>query len=146
MKISQTGLDLIKKWEGYREKAYQDIVGVWTVGYGSTRIYGRKVLPSDSLTESTAVAFLEKELEEVGAYKVLNKLNLNQNQFDALCSFIYNLGITNFNKSTLKKKLVAGDYVGASYEFIRWNKAGGKGVAGLTKRRIAESKLFTKKL
>lgn len=143
MKISQQGIDLIKKWEGFRAKAYQDIVGVWTVGYGSTRVFGRKVQPSDSLTETVAQAFLEKELEEC-AYPSLSGLELNQNQFDALCSFIYNLGATNFNKSTLKKKILAGDYVGASYEFIKWNKAGGRVVNGLTKRRLDESKLFTK--
>ena len=145
MLISNKGLALIKKFEGFRDKAYQDIVGVWTIGYGSIKIKGRKVLPTDTVTEHEAEQLIEQELAQ-DVYPYLYGLGLNQNQFDALCSFIYNLGATNFNKSTLKKKLLAEDYVGASFEFIKWNKAGGNVVEGLTKRRLAESKLFTSKL
>ena len=136
---------LIKKFEGFKDKAYQDIVGVWTIGYGSIKIKGRKVLPTDTVTEHEAEQLIEQELAQ-DVYPYLYGLGLNQNQFDALCSFIYNLGATNFNKSTLKKKLLAEDYVGASFEFIKWNKAGGNVVDGLTKRRLAESKLFTSKV
>lgn len=143
MKISKQGLDFIKKWEGFRYKAYQDVVGVWTIGYGSTKIGNRKVQPTDTISEPDAVKEMEEELEK-WIYPHLEDLTLNQNQFDALCSFIYNLGATNFNKSTLKKKIQAGDYVGASYEFVKWNRAGGKVVDGLTKRRTDESKLFMK--
>ena len=145
MLISNKGLALIKKFEGFRDKAYQDIVGVWTIGYGSIKIKGRKVLPTDTVTEHEAEQLIEQELAQ-DVYPYLYGLGLNQNQFDALCSFIYNLGATNFNKSTLKKKLLAEDYVGASFEFIKWNKAGGNVVEGLTKRRLAESKLFTSKV
>lgn len=145
MLISNKGLALIKKFEGFRDKAYQDIVGVWTIGYGSIKIKGRKVLPTDTVTEHEAEQLIEQELAQ-DVYPYLYGLGLNQNQFDALCSFIYNLGATNFNKSTLKKKLLAEDYVGASFEFIKWNKAGGNVVDGLTKRRLAESKLFTSKV
>ena len=145
MLISNKGLALIKKFEGFRDKAYQDIVGVWTIGYGSIKIKGRKVLPTDTVTEHEAEQLIEQELAQ-DVYPYLYGLGLNQNQFDALCSFIYNLGATNFNKSTLKKKLLAEDYVGASIEFIKWNKAGGNVVDGLTKRRLAESKLFTSKV
>ena len=145
MLISNKGLALIKKFEGFRDKAYQDIVGVWTIGYGSIKIKGRKVLPTDTVTEHEADQLIEQELVQ-DVYPYLYGLGLNQNQFDALCSFIYNLGATNFNKSTLKKKLLAEDYVGASFEFIKWNKAGGNVVEGLTKRRLAESKLFTSKV
>ena len=145
MLISNKGLALIKKFEGFKDKAYQDIVGVWTIGYGSIKIKGRKVLPTDTVTEHEAEQLIEQELAQ-DVYPYLYGLGLNQNQFDALCSFIYNLGATNFNKSTLKKKLLAEDYVGASFEFIKWNKAGGSVVDGLTKRRLAESKLFTSKV
>ena len=145
MIISDRGLVLIKKFEGFKDKAYQDIVGVWTIGYGSIKIKGRKVLPTDTVTEHEAEQLIEQELAQ-DVYPYLYGLGLNQNQFDALCSFIYNLGATNFNKSTLKKKLLAEDYVGASFEFIKWNKAGGNVVDGLTKRRLAESKLFTSKV
>ena len=145
MLISNKGLALIKKFEGFRDKAYQDIVGIWTIGYGSIKIKGRKVLPTDTVTEHEAEQLIEQELAQ-DVYPYLYGLGLNQNQFDALCSFIYNLGATNFNKSTLKKKLLAEDYVGASFEFIKWNKAGGNVVDGLTKRRLAESKLFTSKV
>ena len=145
MLISNKGLALIKKFEGFRDKAYQDIVGIWTIGYGSIKIKGRKVLPTDTVTEHEAEQLIEQELAQ-DVYPYLYGLGLNQNQFDALCSFIYNLGATNFNKSTLKKKLLAEDYVGASFEFIKWNKAGGNVVEGLTKRRLAESKLFTSKV
>ena len=145
MLISNKGLALIKKFEGFKDKAYQDIVGVWTIGYGSIKIKGRKVLPTDTVTEHEAEQLIEQELAQ-DVYPYLYGLGLNQNQFDALCSFIYNLGATNFNKSTLKKKLLAEDYVGASFEFIKWNKAGGNVVDGLTKRRLAESKLFTSKV
>ena len=145
MIISDRGLVLIKKFEGFKDKAYQDIVGIWTIGYGSIKIKGRKVLPTDTVTEHEAEQLIEQELAQ-DVYPYLYGLGLNQNQFDALCSFIYNLGATNFNKSTLKKKLLAEDYVGASFEFIKWNKAGGNVVDGLTKRRLAESKLFTSKV
>lgn len=143
MKISQQGLDLIKKWEGFRQRAYQDIVGVWTIGFGSTKIHGSKVRPTDMITEKEAEGLLQEELE-TAIYPHLASLELAQNQFDALCSFIYNLGATNFNKSTLRKKIVAKDYSGAANEFVKWNKAGGKVVDGLTKRRTDESKLFMK--
>ena len=141
MLISNKGLALIKKFEGFRDKAYQDVVGVWTIGYGSIKIKGRKVLPTDTVTEHEAEQLIEQELAQ-DVYPYLYGLGLNQNQFDALCSFIYNLGATNFNKSTLKKKLLAEDYVGASFEFIKWNKAGGKVLRGLDNRRKDEKALF----
>ncbi len=145
MKISEAGIVLIKKWEGFRARAYRDIVGIWTIGFGSTKIQGRRVQPYDVVTEDEAVDLMKHELE-YEVYPVLNQLELNQNQFDALCSFIYNLGSTAFQKSTLRKKIVERDYTGAASQIIRWNRAGGHEVAGLTARRKEESDLFLKEV
>lgn len=140
MKISQKGADLVKSFEGLRLKAYKDSVGVWTWGYGST---GPHVTPDKIGTKEEAEQLLKKDLErfEKGVSDLV-KVPLNQNQFDALCSFAFNLGLGNLKSSTLLKKLNAFDYIGASKEFERWNRAGGKVLAGLTRRRIAERDLF----
>lgn len=140
MKISQKGIDIIKNFEGLELKSYKDSVGVLTIGYGST---GQHVSPGMTVTKEQAEQLLKKDLErfEKGVSDLV-KVPLNQNQFDALCSFAFNLGIGNLKSSTLLKKLNASDYIGASKEFERWNRAGGKVLAGLTRRRIAERDLF----
>lgn len=140
MKISQKGVDLVKFFEGLELKAYKDSVGVWTWGYGST---GPHVTPCKVGTKEEAEKLLKKDLErfEKGVSDLV-KVALNQNQFDALVSFSFNLGLGNLKSSTLLKKLNAKDYIGASKEFERWNRAGGKVLTGLTRRRIAERDLF----
>lgn len=140
MKISQKGIDLIKSFEGLELKAYKDSVGVWTWGYGST---GPHITPDKVGTKEEAEQLLKKDLErfEKGVSDLV-KVPLNQNQFDALCSFSFNLGLGNLKSSTLLKKLNVKDYLGASKEFERWNRAGGKVLNGLTRRRIAERDLF----
>lgn len=140
MKISQKGLNLIKSFEGLELKAYKDSVGVVTIGYGST---GTHVSMGQTLTVQQAEELLRKDVSrfEEGVGKLV-KVTINQNQFDALVSFSFNLGLGNLSSSTLLKKLNAGDYEGASLEFERWNKAGGKVLNGLTRRRLAEKELF----
>lgn len=139
MTISNAGLALIKKYEGCKLKAYKCPAGVWTVGFGTTK--GVKACMEIDL--ATAEKMLLGDVAPIE--KAINKLGINfrQGQFDALVSFIYNLGIGNFNSSTLKKKIVAGakdEDIAA--EFGKWNKAGGKVLAGLTKRREEEAKLW----
>jgi Phage-related lysozyme (muraminidase) len=140
MKISQKGVNLIKQFEGLELKAYKDSVGVVTIGYGST---GSHVSIGQVITEAQAEALLIKDLSrfESGVTDLV-KVPLTQNQFDALVSFSFNLGLGNLKSSTLLKKLNLKDYAGASKEFERWNKAGGKVLNGLTRRRLAEKELF----
>ena len=140
MNISQNGIDLVKSFEGLELKAYKDSVGVLTVGWGST---GSHVTAGMTITKEQAEQLLKKDLErfEEGVSDLV-KVPLNQNQFDSLVSFSFNLGLSNLKSSTLLKKLNASDYIGASKEFERWNRAGGKVLNGLTRRRIAERDLF----
>lgn len=137
MKATDNCIQLIKRFEGLYLKAYVCPAGVLTIGYGHTR----GVKPGDEINELQAEIYLIEDLEEVE--KQLNHLSLpvNQNQFDALCSFIFNLGIGNFMQSTLLKKLKAGDKTAAD-EILRWDKSGGKVLPGLTARRKAEYDLF----
>ncbi|NUG12423.1 lysozyme [Acinetobacter seifertii] len=147
MKISNSGISLIKSFEGFRLKAYDDGVGVWTIGYGTIKYpNGIRVKAGDSCTVQQAEDYLRNDLAVFeNAVNRLVKVKLTQNQFDALVSFTYNLGETNLGKSTLLKKLNAGDYQGAADQFLVWNKAGGKVMNGLVRRREAERALFLKK-
>lgn len=140
MKISQTGLDLIKSFEGLKLKAYQDVVGVWTVGFGST---GPHVKPGMIITAKQAEDLLRDDVSRFEACVSKQvSVPLSQNQFDALVSFAFNLGCGNLASSTLLRKLNAKDYAGASLEFTKWNRAGGSVLPGLTRRREAEKALF----
>ncbi|WP_391529457.1 lysozyme [Photorhabdus akhurstii] len=142
MKISIKGLEYIKQYEGLRQQAYPDPAtgGIpWTIGYGHTR----DIKPGQVITEQQAEVFLHDDLQPI--YSTLEsavKVSLTQGQFDALCSFIFNCGAGNFVRSTLLKKLNAGDHKGAADEFLRWNKAAGKVMSGLTKRRASERRMF----
>lgn len=139
-KINQAGIDLIKSFEGFRTDAYLDIVGVPTIGYGFTK--GVKL--GQTITQAEAEVRLKEELKtfESGISKLTAICNLTENQFAALVCFAYNVGLFAFEKSTMLKKLISGQ--NCSDEFLRWNKAGGKEVAGLTRRRKAERELFLK--
>lgn len=139
---SNRALDLIKQFEGLRLKAYKDSVDIATIGYGSTRIDGRRVRIGEKITKEKAEQLLLSDVLRISDTLNRLNLNLNQNQFDALISFIYNVGIGNFKISTMYKLLKEGLYEDAAKEFLRWNKAGGKVLSGLTKRRLAEQKLF----
>lgn len=139
MKISQKGIDLIKKFEGCKLYAYRDSVGIPTIGYGHIK----NVKMGMSITQQQAEQFLKEDI--VPIEKELNGLciNFSQNQFDALCSWIFNLGIGRFNNSTLKDYIVARrkdtDIAG---QIVRWVYAGGKPLLGLKKRRVEEANMF----
>lgn len=139
MRTSQKGVSLIKSFEGLRLKSYQDSVGVWTIGYGATR----GIAAGMSITNEQAERML---VNDIGRFEPelerLVKVALNQGQWDALMSFTYNLGAANLGSSTLLKLLNTGDYVGAADQLLRWNKAGGQVLPGLTKRRAAERAVF----
>tara|TARA_B100001778_G_scaffold252651_1_gene212742 strand:+ start:451 stop:888 length:438 start_codon:yes stop_codon:yes gene_type:complete len=139
MKTSEYGLELIKDFEGLELQAYQCAAGVWTIGYGHTK----GVQKGDEWSKDHADHMLEVELEEYEGY-VNNSVTspLAQNQFDALVSWTYNLGGGNLKASTMLKVLNAGDYDEVPNQMLRWNKAGGKVLEGLTRRRVAEGNMF----
>ena len=141
MKVSQECVNLVKFFEGFEAKAYLCPANVWTIGYGRTR----NVKEGDMINELQAERDLLEELEEFG-HQVLNTVQvpLEQNEFDALTSWTYNLGVGNLQSSTLLKKLNSGDKNSVPSEMLRWNKAAGKVLAGLTRRREAEAKLWAK--
>lgn len=147
MVVSPFGVDIICSFEGKRLTAYDDGVGVWTIGFGTTTYpNGLKVKKGDKCTLSQALEYLQHDLKSFE--KTVNdsvKVPLSQNQFDALVSLTYNIGSGAFKNSTLLKKLNAKDYAGAADQFLRWNKGGGKVLKGLVRRRGAERALFLKK-
>lgn len=151
MKLSNNGIALIKSFEGLRLNAYKDIAGIWTIGYGSTRYEdGRAVRSGDKLTNETQAntLFINTLSKYVGAVNKGVKVTLTQTQFDALVSFVYNVGTGVVNTSTLFKKLNASDHKGAADQFLLWNKITdpktGKKVPSktLTLRRGQERALF----
>lgn len=147
MKISQVGIDLISSFEDTKLQAYDDGVGVWTIGIGTT-VYpnGVKVKKGDKCTLEQAKEYFAHDLKRFEAsVNKLVEVPLSQNQFDALVSLTYNIGQTAFGNSTLLKKLNTKDYQGAADQFLRWNKGGGKVMKGLVRRREAERALFLKK-
>lgn len=138
MKIKN--IDIIKKHEGLRLEAYLPTPNdVWTIGYGHTHTTKQGM----RITEAQAEALLRKDIAWVE--EAVNKfvvVPLTQNQFDALASFVFNVGEGAFSKSTLLRLLNSGDYEGAANQFLRWNKQKGRILKGLTKRREEERKLF----
>lgn len=140
MKTSQAGVDLIKSFEGCRLKAYKDIVGVVTIGYGHTGddIYENQIISQD---EADQLLLDDLCIFEKGVTSFVS-CPLTQNQFDALVSFSYNLGLTALKTSTLLKKLNNEDYGEAADEFLKWDKAGGVVVPGILRRRQLEQALF----
>lgn len=142
-RTSDNGIAKIKQWEGFKKKAYRDGGGVWTVGYGHTSDENLTVTSTTVISEEEAERLLRIDLREAeDAVNAYVKVPLNQNQFDALVSFTFNVGGSAFAKSTLLKKLNAGDYDAVPKELARWNKDNGKVVAGLTNRRAAEAGLW----
>ena len=143
MKTSQRGIDLIKQFEGLELEAYQDIAGIWTIGYGHIET----ARPGMRITEREAEALLQRDLKprEQAVGRIVS-VPLNQNEFDALVSFVYNVGIEGFRRSTARRRLNSGDRVGAADALTWWNKAtvGGvlREVTGLTRRRASERALF----
>lgn len=150
MKTNDAGVALIKQFEGLRLEAYADPAHGWkvpTIGYGHTDAAGApKVYKGMKITAQKADEILRADLGQYEqAVNAAVTVPLNENQFAALVSFTFNLGAGNLRSSTLLRKLNVRDYTGAAAEFPKWNKAGGKVLAGLTKRRNAERALFESK-
>jgi lysozyme len=145
MKVNNLGIDLMHYFEGCKLEAYQCSAKVWTIGWGNTFYEnGTPVKQGDKITQDRAnslfVFVANKFADEI---KKLIKTNLTENQFSALVCFAYNVGTSNLAKSTLLKKINANpNDATIANEFLRWNKAGGKELLGLTRRRTAESKLY----
>lgn len=139
MKISQAGIEAIKDFEGVRLKAYDDGVGIPTIGVGHTK----GVRWGDTATMAQVDAWLREDLSDAeNAVNSYVTVPLQQSQFDALVSLVFNIGTGAFAKSTLLKLLNQGDYIGAAGQFLVWIRAGGKVLAGLEKRRKAEYNMF----
>lgn len=137
---SGAGLALTKKFEGCRLTAYQDVAGVWTIGWGHT---GPEVRAGLSWTQERADQQLDLDLARfVGRVNSVLRAVVTQGQFDALVDFAFNVGWENLAHSTLLRKLNSGDFGGAAAEFLKWDHAGGKEVEGLLLRRQAEQRLF----
>ena len=139
MTISQKGIDLIKTFEGCKLFAYRDSVGIPTIGYGHTK----DVKMGMSITQKQAEEFLKGDIKPVE--RLLNGMGINytQNQFDALTSWIFNLGEGNFKKSTMYKNIVARKSdVEITDQMVKWVNAGGRPLLGLKKRRVAEANMF----
>lgn len=137
-KVNQAGLDLIKRFEGLRLDAYLCPAGVWTIGYGHTG----DVKAGDRITEHQADVILALDVERFEAGVETAVPGTRDNEFAALVSFAFNLGLAALGGSTLLKKLRAGDRVGAAAEFMKWTHAAGHVLPGLVKRRAAERDLF----
>lgn len=141
MKTGINGFNLIKEFEGLRLHTYKCPADRWTIGYGHTA----NASANDVITEAQAISLLYQDVaKSERAVNQYVRVPLTQNQFDALVSFVFNLGVGNFRTSTLLKKLNAGDYDDAAKEFGRWIHAGGKALPGLVRRREAERALFLK--
>ena len=146
MVISPKGIEMICRFEGLQLYAYDDGVGVWSIGFG-TIVYpsGTRVRKGDICTLEQAKFYMSHDLKKFEhAVDLAVKVSIDQNQFDALVSLTYNIGAGAFRNSTLLKKLNVGDYHGASAQFDVWNKASGRVLQGLVNRRSVERTLFDK--
>jgi len=139
MKISEDGLELIKKFEGCETSAYQDSVGVWTIGFGHTK----GVEEGQTCSIEDAESMLADEMDEYEGYiNNMVKVDLQQHEFDSLVAWVYNLGPTNLSESTMLKVLNGGQFDRVPDEMNRWTRAGGEILEGLVRRRQAESLMF----
>ena len=145
MKISSRGLELIKDFEGFSSTSYLCPAKIPTIGWGNTFYEdGTRVKLGEQISKTDALKLLEVIANRDFADKIFPsiKVKVTQSQFDAMVSLAYNIGVGAFLKSTLLKKVNAGDFIGASEEFLKWNKSGGKELLGLTRRREREKDLF----
>ena len=144
--ISEQGFAIIREFEGFRANAYLDTGGVWTIGYGTIKYPdGTKVKKGDTCTQGQAELWLKNDCQWVDAcLDKYVKVNINQNQFDALASFIYNIGETAFVKSTMLTLINKGDLRVSASQFDRWVFDNGKRIQGLANRRSKEKALFLK--
>lgn len=142
MQMSENGKNILKKLEGLKLCTYRCSSGVWTIGYGHT---GITVKSGDVITEAAANKLFEQDIKFFeNAINTLVTVKLNQNQFDALVSFCFNIGIgkDGFAGSTMRKLLNCGEYAAASEQFLRWVYSNGKVSDGLRRRRMKERELF----
>ena len=136
-------IDLIKKYEGFKPQSYQDSVGVWTIGYGTTRINGQPVKAGMTITEDQALQLVQQEVNKLWSQiESILKVKINDNQMNALVDFAYNLGFNALKTSTLMRLVNESKFDEAANQFPRWVYAGGKVLPGLVKRREAEKQLF----
>lgn len=143
MQISFNGIQALKEYEGFSAVAYKDGGGVWTIGYGTTKIPTGPVQEGMTCTPEQADVWLHNDLAWAQtAVNQMVKVPLTQPRYDALVSFVYNEGETQWSKSTLLRKLNAGDYQGASAEFPKWVYDNGHVVHGLELRRDKERYMF----
>lgn len=139
MNTSLNGREMIESFEGLRLTAYSDVVGIPTIGYGHTK----NVKLGDQCTSQQADILLREDLRASElAIECSVKPDLNQNQFDALVSLVFNIGGSAFEHSTLLRLLNELDFIGASSQFLVWDRAGGNVISGLTQRRLKEKALF----
>ena len=144
--MNQAGIDLLKSFEGCRLRAYRDSVMVWTIGYGHTSMAGPPEVKSGlTITQAEAEGILKRDLVkyETAVNRAISRVP-TENQFAAMVSLCYNIGPGNFNRSTVLSAFNAGNLGLAADAFRRWNKAGGKVLKGLVRRREAERALFMK--
>jgi lysozyme len=140
MNISDAALEHIKHYEGFSSVPYLCPAEVWTIGYGHTQGVNAYTIP---ITKETAHEYLREDVRATeNAILELVHVALNQSQYDALVSLIFNIGEGNFRRSTLLKKLNCADFEGAADEFLRWVYGGGRKIRGLEKRRKAEREMF----
>lgn len=146
MKLNNKGIELMHKFEGCKLSSYLCPAKVWTIGYGNTFYEdGSKVQPNQHISQKRADQLFQNISEKQFAEPIrkLLKVQLNENQFSALVCFAYNVGVANLCKSTLLKKVNKNpNDLTIREEFLKWNKAGGRVLNGLTKRRIAEANLY----
>ncbi len=144
MQINRAGLDLLKSFEGWRSEAYQDVTGIWTIGYGHTSRAGApEVYPGMTITREEGDAILLTDLERFSeAIGPHIKVTLNANQYSALLSFAYNVGPANFKKSSVLAYVNQKRFAEVPGRLALWTKAGGKVLRGLSRRRAAEGGLF----
>ena len=144
MKVSSKGLELIKEFEGFSSVAYLCSAKKVTIGYGNTFWEdGTPVKIGDQISKERAETLLKHVVDNFSvAVEVDIKIEVTQNQFDAMVSLAYNIGLGAFKNSTLLRQLNRGNFVGASQEFLRWDKSNGKPLLGLTRRREREKLLF----
>ena len=142
MKINQKGLDIIKEFEGCILKAYKCPAGVWTIGYGHTEgVHNGMVISKDQAEDLLKV---DVKIFEDGVEQLLRKAPTTENQFSAYVSLSYNIGLGAFGKSSTLREHIAGNYQLAENKILLWNKAGGRVLAGLIRRRKAEDRKSTR--
>ena len=145
MNINKATVDLVKEFEGCKLTAYKDVAGVWTIGYGTTARAGLGIIPVEGMmiTQDDADRLLLDGLNKFAdQIRPMLPADINDNMFGACLSLAYNIGVSGFVRSTMLAKLRDGDYARAADAFLLWNRAGGKVVKGLVRRREAERKLF----